>query len=172
MKFYIGKYPRTWIFSKLERNYLKKKYKIAYVTKDSEGDVYRKIFSALDTVIQFILDNTTNLVLSKRDGSRKVKASFTRSDFISLDDTIATILHRLFVEFEKMNPPYFTVSDLDDFPVDIDNDKERYKWLLKELIWTFEYLSSDEKYEFDLTKLERANNGLRLFAKYFHNFWI
>ncbi len=175
MKLYISKYPLSRIHSHIEAYYCKFKYNKYYVPNDAKKDLFLPVVRYLDEVWQSILDLTVNKFLSKETG-RKMKIKIDYDDLISLDDTIVMILKPLFVKFKEKKPGYPTIIDenLKYFPVELKTDEERYNWLLDEIIWTFDYLSTDQRYMdlHDNENFKRANRGLLLFALYFNTFWL
>jgi hypothetical protein len=138
------------------------------------------------------LNNLCNWIESKKE--RKIKVRIDNYDTWSMDHTLAIIIHPMLVQLRECNHGYFT-SDPEDVPsigkgdeVDFGhNDSlayERYKWIMDELIWTFDQLKNDNDYElfykgkageWDREAMnahhERIKNGLRLFGKYYRALW-
>jgi hypothetical protein len=173
MRSYIGKYPKTFYKSNFSDLYLKFKYK-----KDCNvnSDNFYKFLDVIDDVCQVILNSTINKLARNRQ--RKIKIRVDYDDLISMDDTISIIIHKMLVEFRKHNTGYPCYGDTDDYleyiPEDLKTDEERHYWMLDELIWTFEYLSSDRKYESENYEEEskRASKGLKIFGRYFTTLWL
>lgn len=137
------------------------------------------------------LNNLCNWIESKKE--RKINVRIDNYDTWSMDHTLALIIHPMLIQLRDTNHGYFT-SDPEDAPhigkgdeVDFGhNDSlafDRYKWIMSELIWTFDQLKSDNDYELfynketgwdrEATKAhnERIKNGLRLFGKYYRALW-
>ena len=138
------------------------------------------------------LNKLCNWIESKKE--RKIKIRIDKYDTWSMDHTLALIIHPMLVQLRECNHGYFT-SDPEDVPsigkgdeVDFGhNDSlahDRYKWIMDELIWTFDQLKNDNDYELfykgkagewdhDAIKAhhERIKNGLRLFGKYYRALW-
>jgi hypothetical protein len=123
---------------------------------------------------------------------RKIDVRIDSYDTWSMDHTLALIIHPMLVQLRDTNHGYFS-SDPEDAPhigqdegTDFTNDSkalDRYKWIMDEMIWTFDTLKTDEDYklfyteengwDFEGQRLhnERMQNGLRLFGKYFRALW-
>ena len=137
------------------------------------------------------LNNLCNWIESKKE--RKVKIRIDNYDTWSMDHTLALIIHPMLVQLRECNHGYFC-SDPEDVPsigkgdeVDFGhNDSlahDRYKWIMDEMIWTFDQLKNDNDYDlfynketgwdYEATKAhnERIQNGLRLFGKYYRALW-
>lgn len=47
----------------------------------------------------------------------------------------------------------------------------RWEYVLNEMIWAFEFAASDHYFGSSNTKTDRAQNGFRLFGKYYRDLW-
>jgi hypothetical protein len=126
--------------------------------------------------------------------TRKIEVRIDHYDTWSMDHTLSLIIHPMLVQLKKANHGYFS-SDPEDAPHIGKGDEtdyggndtlalDRYKWIMDEMIWTFDALKSDSDhvhffneetgtYDFEGQKEhdDRISNGLRLFGKYFRALW-
>ena len=111
-------------------------------------------------------------------------------DAWSADVTLAYIIHPTLVKLRKHKQGAPRV-DNDDVPEHLratpaqikqyeydgttdDNYFNRYDYVLDEMIWAFDFIIKEDTSIFtdDVTeKWNRANNGLRLFGKYYASLW-
>jgi hypothetical protein len=140
--------------------------------------------------------------------TRKIKIHIDKYDTWSMDHTLALIIHPMLVQLKATNHGYF-ISDPEDAP-DIDkgeeidhghNDsksKDRYNWIMDEMIWAFEKKAEDydgldfpeelpirdtpeytpeQQAIYEEWKVaaeahnNRMRNAFRLFGKYYQNLW-
>ena len=143
--------------------------------------------------------------LNKLRGERKVKIHIDGYDAWNADHTLSLIILPVLKKLreDKKGAPYVddedapehlrsTVCPPKENEWDTDcNHFKRWDWVLDEIIWTFEQLTSDweEQYyskpdgqwsfedtgTWDMEQLkshrEKINNGLRLFGKYYTCLW-
>lgn len=111
----------------------------------------------------------------------------TRKDCYNLDSVLAKVILASLKKFIKINIGAPNIADEEvpdrlsrknakprksEYTVD-SNHFKRWKWVLKEMIWSFEQIAAD----LDITveskeHIERVDNGLRLFGKYFRSLWL
>jgi hypothetical protein len=125
---------------------------------------------------------------------RKIKIRIDKHDTWSMDHTLALIVHPMLVQLRDTNHGYF-FPDVEDVPhigrgdeTDFGHSdtkaKERYDWVMDELVWTFGALiDEDEDLQFydkethvwDIEGRkaydDRISNGLRLFGRYYRALW-
>lgn len=128
---------------------------------------------------------------------RKIKVRIDDYDTWSMDHTLALIILPMLKQLrqtthvsgmvdDKDVPPDLRSSAAppkqDDYYAD-DNLHKRWEWVMDEMIWTFEALTSDDDLlfyhektgEFDMKGYKkhqkRIDNGLRLFGKYYRSLW-
>lgn len=144
---------------------------------------------------------------------QKIVVKVDNWDVWGMDHTLAHIIHPLLIKLKEVQHGSGIV-DFEDVPEHLQpspeeikrikenfyNDDEllheRWKWVLDEMIWTFEQIKNDDDSEFfdqsecdpdedvfasvskvkydregHMKKEARINNGLRLFGKYFRNLW-
>lgn len=80
-------------------------------------------------------------------------------DLWSLDITLANIIHPALVEFRKSTEsyPYLPPSEI---PEEFGDDAQSYwQWILEEMIWSFEQISSDGKAEEQFYSDEKPENA-------------
>jgi len=121
---------------------------------------------------------------------RKVEVQIDGWDTWSVDDTLATIIHPLLVEFRKNINGWPTNIDSADVPdsvyqnIESADEKElkKWEWIIDEMIWGFDQIINedlvdlvDEGDKFDMEKYrvwnERVNRATLLFGKYYRNLW-
>ncbi|NBX51681.1 hypothetical protein EBT25_17540 [bacterium] len=110
-------------------------------------------------------------------------------DTWAMDHTLAKIIVPMLEQLKKTNHGAPLVDD-DDVPQhlrstaappkenewDVDaNTFLRWNWVMDEMIWSFKQILKEDEEPFCLDswkeKTERADNGLRLFGKYYRGLW-
>ena len=89
-----------------------------------------------------------------------------------MDHTLSLIIHPMLVKLKnsKAGCPY---TDMEDAP-NIHDDFERWNYILDEMIFAHNYVISDwldENGDYNKELQNRADNGLRLFGKYYSALW-
>lgn len=162
MKVYVGPYIYRWV-SNVHQNYMNKKYG-RYEWHENETKFEQQL-EKIEDFLQFIYDNSINIILDRR--KRKIKVRIDRYDSWSADHTLSLIILPLIKDLkENMDgapyvddsdvpdhlkstsaPPKENVWDTDDFHFD------RWDWVLDEIIWSFEQKVRDD-WESDYYKYE------------------
>lgn len=128
---------------------------------------------------------------------RKIKVRIDDYDTWSMDHTLALIILPMLKQLRQSTHVSGMVDDK-DVPLELrstsapakeneldldDNVHKRWEWVMDEMIWTFEAMSSDDDLMFYDAKTgkfdmkgykkyqKRINNGLRLFGKYYRSLW-
>ena len=126
---------------------------------------------------------------------RKIKVRIDRYDTWSMDHTLGTIILPMLKQLKATKQGSGHVDDSDvpeelrstavapkenDWDTD-DNWHKRWDWVLDEMIWAFEQIVDDSKYDvfydngYDAEGLkvhnERINRGTTLFGKYYRGLW-
>lgn len=107
---------------------------------------------------------------------RRVSVTIDDYDAWNLDHTLALIIHPGLLKLKESKHSATTVEN-EDVPEEIrgninvadDNFFKRWDYVLDEMIYAFETISSGSIIGDDYN--ERVKNGLRLFAKYYHGLW-
>lgn len=172
MKVKIGNYP-TRMISNLYTGYMDKTYGwngwptykqigLGHAPKAPWAEVWRE--KAEDT-LQWIYDNSINLILDKR--IQTVKVRIDRWDTWSMDDTLAFIILPMLVQLKETTHGY--PSGLTE---------EGWNEILDEMIWAFDQKCNEahykyEKWDSDDAKAhrERMLNGFKLFGEYYQSLW-
>jgi hypothetical protein len=125
---------------------------------------------------------------------RKIKVRIDKHDTWSMDHTLALIVHPMLVQLRDTNHGYFFPDPEDvphigrgdgtDFGHSDTKAKERYDWIMDELVWTFGAIVDEdgdlqfydkETHVWDIEGRkahdERISNGLRLFGRYYRALW-
>lgn len=182
MKVYIGPY-KNWVGPYQLANLLRF-LGVSEETRDRLGDWLSETF--VSDICQWIHDHN----------HRKVKIKIHDYDLWSMDITLAMIILPMLRKFKEDNTySYFSV-DNSDVPENLRSPGESYdefmehelaeprcRWVVDEMIWTFEQLHPDTDWEdqyhiggFDkegyIKHQDKINNGLRLFGKYYQALWI
>ena len=95
------------------------------------------------------------------------------SDTYSMFVTLAHIVHPMLVQLKATSEGYPDNISIFDTPIAAASDEERWDYVLDEMIWAFEFIR-DYYDDFNVSKEAdyiRAQNGLRLFAKYYFDLW-
>ena len=195
MKVYIGPY-RDWIgpyqiaekiFFWVDRTGIYAEDPPIYSRWDYRAE--EKFANWLDSIEW--LNKLCGWINSKNE--RKIDIRIDKYDTWSLDHTLALIAHPLLVQLrdtnhgffcpDKEDVPHIGLGEETDFGHSDTLAEERYKWVMDELVWTFEQLKNDNDYELFYTEKngwdreamnahnERIKNGLRLFGKYYRTLW-
>jgi hypothetical protein len=118
---------------------------------------------------------------------RRVKLTIHPYDTWNLDHTLALIILPCLIQLkeEKNGAPYVDDQDVpenlqstspdipkkeNDWDLD-DNFFKRWEWVINEMIFAFECLSDPDRFLYDPKTLDRVNNGVRLFGKYYRNLY-
>ena len=131
-------------------------------------------------------------------GERVVDVEIDNYDCWGLDHTLALIILPALKKFNDKGPMGSPYVDNKDVPKKLrptteekeafdatgntdDKWHDRWKWILEEMVWSFEQLVEDEDEEYRILSEEgkkawekynkRLNNGLILFGKYFRALW-
>ncbi|MGL4369355.1 MAG: hypothetical protein ACRCUT_06765 [Spirochaetota bacterium] len=111
---------------------------------------------------------------------RKISIHLDPWDSWCMSETLSHIILPMLLRLKKSQPGAPFV-DPQDVPVTLRNNNEkleddydtmykRWKWILNEMIWTFEQLSSESSpVRINEVEEDRIKNGLLLFGKYFRN---
>ena len=181
MKIYLGPYINRATCSIYE-NYMNKKYG-RYGWDENETE-FEDFLEKLDDCIQRIYNHTINLYLDKK--KRKIKVKIHNYDtwgtYQDLAHIIAPLLERL--KENKQGYPFTYDVDVPENLRDGDEDFSEKKWdyVLNEMIWTFKQIAdrdNEEEKFFTENKdqdayrkwMDRQQNGLNLFAKYYFSLW-
>ena len=170
MKVYIGPY-KSWIGP----------YQIADLLKffKVSEETCNKIGKYLNTTC---LKRFCEWVDSKRKVKRKIRID--EYDIWSMRDTLAYVIHPMLILLKQKQHGYPHTDDSDvpeglnlrasevppveNWEAD-ENFFKRWKWILDEMIWTFEQFTKEV--DPDDKDQERIQNGLRLFGKYYQSLW-
>lgn len=190
MRIEIGNYIHRWTTSSFENWWLEFNHKECWieVVNNNKEDALDKFVEKWCDRWQTVLNHTINLYLDNKE--RKIKIKIDRWDTWSMDHTLSMIILPMLKQLRasKQGSPFsddedvpehlrsYNAPELDEYGCEGDeytdtNIHRRWKWILDELIWTFEQHTQDE-FITDNKKREihdeRMNNGMRLFAKYYH----
>lgn len=194
MKVNTGKY-KSRVLSNILENHLVKKYGFENYVFMTEDDFDRKdlFFKKIDDIIQYVYDNTVNIIERKR----KIKVKIEDHDVISADTDLAHIILPLLEKYKEkcQSAPFvencdvpenlqYTEEELKRFNTDGTPDLnyfERWYYVVDYMIWTFDnIIKEDEAYcPYEDFNVENFNNhqekidfGLYLFGKYYRSLWI
>jgi len=110
-----------------------------------------------------------------------------RFDVYNMDNTLAKIIHPMLLELKNQDTSYPILGSEyndcfstelqipDDFDTEFDDNfilKQRWTYVLDEMIYAFEKVKEDNIILLSKEKRERVDNGLLLFGKYYCNLWI
>jgi hypothetical protein len=173
MKVYIGPYPKTWIRSKIHRNYMDKKYGIMWESNQTKFEHWLERF---EDFLQNFYNITFNKIITHR--KQKIKVRIDRSDTWSMDDTLAHIILPMLKQLKETKHGAPMVDD-DDVPENLrsisappkenewDTDEHHFKrwdWVLDEMIFAFEAKTFDWEDQFYSGEVdvrwEKQENGL------------
>lgn len=113
------------------------------------------------------------------DEGRKSTVKISKHDTYSLDHTLALVILPALIEYKKYAETAIIGNlDKEDYPphlarpeliaTGLSNEARCWSWFIDELIWTFEQIVEDDEKSEDI---DRINNGLRLFGKYYRKLW-
>lgn len=171
MKVKIGPYI-PWIGPYQIANLLKK-FGVSEETCDNIGD-----YISFDWIVK-----VCQWIHNKRQ--RTIKVVIHDYDVWNLDCTLALIILPALRKFKEDDCGRFFVQN-DDVPDHMKSDLEpcnvsdelitmRYKYIINEIIYSFEQKNKDDETKFDLEKWKTENarvaNGFRLFGKYYEGLW-
>ena len=123
-----------------------------------------------------------NYIYSKK--SRRVKIHIDNYDVWNADTTLAMVICPILKKLKEQGHGSGCVDD-EDVPDDLkksaapfveewetdNNFHKRWDYVLDEMIFAFERLSGGDYGQESPYDVERIENGLRLFGKYFRNLW-
>ena len=104
-------------------------------------------------------------------------------DTWSMDHTLSRIIHPMLIKFKADAMSFPTTLDQSDVPdflqlkeglseeAEFDIYEKQWEWVLNEMIYAFDLVSSCEDSYPPLEENERMQNGLELFGKYFRHLW-
>lgn len=101
---------------------------------------------------------------------RTTKIHIDNYDIWGLDYTLAMIISpslKLLKE-RKRGIPCTSVDDAPHIKDEEYYSKGRWEWILDEMIWAFDFILDEDMTKHTIEDYNRCNNGLRLFAKYYH----
>jgi len=193
MKVYIGPYGYRYISAfRIQDWIMEKKYTTEkwWNLEPEQMDRFDLAVEKFVGVIQYLLDKTINKITNR---DRKIKIRIDKYDTWSMDHTLALIVHPMLVQLrdtnhgffcpDKEDVPHIGLGEETDFGHSDTLAEERYKWVMDELVWTFEQLKNDNDYDLFYTEdkgwdreamnahNDRIKNGLRLFGKYYRTLW-
>lgn len=194
MKVNIGNY-KSKVFSNILENHLVKKYgfeKYIHMTED-EFDKKDLLFQKLDNLMQYIYDNTVNLI----ERERKIKVKIENHDVINADGDLAYIILPLLKKYKEhcQSAPFVENCDVPEHLQHSEEELKRYKidgtpdlnyferwyYVVDYMIWTFEQIINENNgnfanEEFNIDSYNNHNEkidfGLYLFGKYYRSLWI
>ena len=151
----------------------------------------QKLDKVDDFIQDFIYNPLNRLYFDKRN--RKIDVKIDKWDTWSMDDTLSHIIYPMLLQLQETKHGSPFVDDF-DVPVNLrstsckpkenewdtdDNHHKRWDYVLNEMIWTFQQIKDDIAPFYDLNdqpevrqeQLDRLDNGLRLFGKYYLALW-
>jgi len=156
MKVHIGKYIDRWTTYQWHQRWLEWRHKKYY------WEVDEKDYTQLDKLVerlldgwQWVLNHSINLIQDRRE--RKVKVKIDHWDTWSMDSTLTPIILPMLKQLNetKHGAPFVDDADVPEHlrvPTDFtggkngevdDNHFARWDWVMSEMIWAFEQLSTD-----------------------------
>lgn len=109
---------------------------------------------------------------SKR--KRKIKIRIDDYDLLDTTDTLAIVILAVLKKFNEINTHSYATTLDRDAPPNLSGEEfaeARWRYIVDEMIWTFDYISNRKTYGGGIKEEKRKDNGLRLFAKYFNHLW-
>jgi hypothetical protein len=145
---FIYPYTVDWFY-----DYMDKKYGTAeWFNNKDQYTTFEKLLEKLDNFVQFLLDNTVNLIQMKR--KRKVYVKVDSWDAWSGSNTLAIITLPLLkrIKQDKLGAPYVSNEDVPEHLKSLEESEyvvdknwfDRWDYVLDEMIWTFERLSMED----------------------------
>ena len=161
------------------------------------GDWLDRSVQKISDIWQDLLNLTVNKIIDVTD--RKVKVRIDPYDTWSMDHTLGLIIVPMLKQLKATKHGSPSVSDADvpeelrstsvpavkDYDID-DNYHKRWDWVMDEMIWAFEQTideTSDDHF-FDRSvepcvydkdghraHMQRIENGIQLFGKYYQGLW-
>lgn len=176
----IGKPVDWWSTTRLDRKW--SDWRGLNANDAVETRLDKMVFGALDAW-QSVLNVTINKFNDWR--GRRVIIQIDHFDTWSMDHTLAMIVVPMLKQLRetKHGAPFV---DNKDVPKQLRGPKkpasdgsvdkfffDRWDYVLAEMIWAFTYVrDEDADYDSDRKpRIDRANNGFRLFGKYYMNLW-
>ena len=161
------------------------------------GDWLDRSVQKISDIWQDLLNLTVNKIIDVTD--RKVKVRIDPYDTWSMDHTLGLIIVPMLKQLKATKHGSPSVSDADvpeelrstsvpavkDYDID-DNYHKRWDWVMDEMIWAFEqtidetsddhfFDRSVEPYVYDKdghrAHMQRIENGIQLFGKYYQGLW-
>lgn len=147
MKVYLGKYPNTWITSRLYDNHMTKKYGVIW--PDANQTKFENFLEKTDEVIQGFYNVTINKLVTHR--KQKIKVRIDDYDIWNMDTTLSHVILPMLKRLKEEKQGVPPVDD-EDVPSELRSDvsppeKEyhvdgnyanRWDWVLDEMIFAFE----------------------------------
>ena len=148
MKVYIGKYPNTWITSRLYDNHMDKKYGRIWPA-DTNQTKFEAFLEKTDEFIQGFYNVTINNPVKYR--KQKIKVRIDDHDIWNMDTTLAHVILPMLKKLKEEKQGVPPVDDADvpaelrstvsppekEYHVD-GNYSNRWEWVLGEMIFAFE----------------------------------
>lgn len=159
MKVYIGKHPQSYTtLSKIKNPHSWFTRVIKWLSHDGQG---------YPSKLQMYLDHYH---LNRK---RKVKITVHDYDLWNADTTLSLVISEILKAYRIKTNNHCPLAPLKNSPPEVTTTsnrlQEEWDYALDEMIWTFTAISEGNAYGKE--KKERAQNGLRLFAKHFNNLW-
>jgi hypothetical protein len=177
MKVIIKPYPKRFSVRGLRYATAKVLYKRHYwqLTAAEENSVPFRLIDGLEV----LLDITANKLLDLR--KQRISVRIDSHDVWNLDSTLAHIIVPALKKYLEETHSYGYV-DNEDVPESLRVENKfspeerlgvtRWEYVIREMIFAFETILEDEDiFEDKSTVLNRQENGLRLFAKYYRGLW-
>jgi len=177
MKVYISKYRDHWVspYTILEKVFFWREIDYDEPKIEKWADRLRPLCEGVRNFLDRIYPNITYVKIDKWD-------------VWGMDTTLAHIILPMLKQLDRVKHGAPIVDD-EDVPErlkstsappkecvwDIDaNHFKRWDWVMNEMIWAFEYkLKDTDLDDIDIWEADgvRAQNGFRLFGKYFQSLW-
>lgn len=147
MKIYIGKYPNTWVTSRLYDKHMDKKYGVIW--PDANQTKFEAFLEKTDEFIQGFYNVTINNPVKYR--KQKIKVRIDDHDIWNMDTTLAHVILPMLKKLKEEKQGVPPVDDADvpaelrstvsppekEYHVD-GNYSNRWEWVLGEMIFAFE----------------------------------
>lgn len=182
MKVKIGPYPSR-LRCRIFNNYMDKKHDLLWEFDDDLRKTwFEKSLEKFQSFVQFFIYEPLNWIYFDRIKESKRKIRIDDWDVWSMDYTLSLIILPMLKKF-KEGKLTIAFVDMEDVPEELRSEvkeldggynDDRWNYVLDEMIWTFERISSDfEDEDFKNQKKNdaRVKNGLRLFGKYYQSLW-
>lgn len=118
----------------------------------------------------------------KGDEERRIEIEVHDYDTWNLDHTLGLVIIAALKKYietphgapyipnEDVPPHLHRPDGIEEWSTD-DSWHPRWEWVLNEMLFAFEHGNKDTDFDEPKEVIERAENGRRLFAKYFHAMW-